>query len=380
MVDKSSISNEQYVDVANDEEIVLVRSRIGTMRPVVRNNEAASRDAIRHFVDGIGDPNPMWRDLSYAANTRFGCIMAPPTFLNAILPAQWHEGFPKLRAFVVGCDWEWFEPIRVNDVFTVTNTFEDFQVKKAEPVGERLFLQTGRMRYYNQRGDLTGACRWTNMQKEFGKAKEGGSFEKYSNTSRHVYTQKELDAIEKTYQDEEIRGAIPRYWDDVIEGEKIRPVVKGPTTFGDMLSFFVGISWQTQAHALSMVRRTPEMCLRDTKTNVLLPRGGVHLFDEIAAYAGLPSAFDMGIQRLCWFGHMLTNWMGDDGFLKKLSVQFREFNFLYNTTWCHGKVTRKYMENGLHFVDCDIWSENQVGRKVDAGTATVALLSKNVHE
>jgi acyl dehydratase len=375
----NAFSDRQYVDFATDEDIELIKSRLGTMRPVLRNNEVASIDAIRHFADGIGDPNPLWRDLSYAANTRYGCIIAPPTFLNAILPAQWHEGFPKLRAFVAGCDWEWFEPIRINDVFTVTNTFEDFQIKKAEPVGERLFLQTGKMSYYNQRGVIAGTCRWTNMQKEFAQAKERGNFDKYSVINRYKYTREELDAIEKAYQEEDIRGATPRYWEDVVEGENIQPVIKGPTTFGDMLSFFVGISWQTQAHALSMVRRTPEMCLRDPKSNILLPRGGVHLFDEIASYAGLPFAFDMGIQRLCWFGHMLTNWMGDDGFLKKLSLQFREFNFLHNTTWCSGKAVKKYIKDGSHLIDCEIWSTNQTGKKVDAGSATVKLLSKTVH-
>ena len=378
MTVKEPASNQQYIDYASDEDIELIRSRLGTMRPVIRNNESATKDAIRHFVDGIGDPNPLWRDLSYAEKTRYGCIMAPPTFLNAILPAQWHEGFPKLRAFVAGCDWEWFKPIRVNELFTVTNTFEEFREKGKRPLGDRLFLQAGRMRYYDRNGELTGSCRWTNMQKEFGTAKETRGFNKYAGKTRYIYTQEELEEIEKAYLDEEIRGSSPRYWEDVTVGEEIRPVVKGPTTFGDILAFWVGISWETHAHALSMARRTPELCLKDPKTNVLLPRGGVHLFDEIAGYAGLPYAFDMGIQRLCWFGHLLTNWMGDDGFLKKLSVQFREFNFIQNTTWCRGKVVRKYTEGDLYLVDCDIWSNNQAGEKLDNGSATIALLSKSV--
>jgi hypothetical protein len=216
------------------------------------------------------------------------------------------------------------------------------------------------------------------MQKEFGRAKEARGFNKYIGKTRHIYSQEEIEAIEKAYLDEEIRGSLPRYWEDVTVGEEMRPVVKGPTTFGDMLAFWVGISWETHAHALSMTRRTPELCLKDPKTNVLLPRGGVHLFDEIAEYAGLPYAFDMGIQRLCWFGHMLTNWMGDDGFLKKLSVQFREFNFIQNTTWCRGKVVRKYIEGDRYLIDCDVWSDNQAGEKVDNGSATIALLSKSV--
>ena len=35
-------------------------------------NEVASRDLIRHYADGIGDDNPLWRDVNYARNTRWG--------------------------------------------------------------------------------------------------------------------------------------------------------------------------------------------------------------------------------------------------------------------------------------------------------------------
>jgi len=32
-------------------------------------------DAIRHFVDGIGDINPLYRDREYAKNTKYGCLL-----------------------------------------------------------------------------------------------------------------------------------------------------------------------------------------------------------------------------------------------------------------------------------------------------------------
>jgi acyl dehydratase len=367
----------QKTGIATDEDIALIKARIGTMRPVVQTNESATKDAIRHFADGIGDPNPLWRDESYASNTRYGCLVAPPTFLNAILPAQWHEGFPKLRAFVAGCEWEWYRPIKVNDKFTVTNIFDDLTVKRDTPVGRRLFLQSGRMKYRNQRGEITGVCRWTNIQSEFSRERQDVVFDKLKGQARHVYTQKELDAIEQAYNEEEIRGSNPRYWEDVAVGDEIRPVVKGPTTYADMVAFFGGIGGVWQAHGLSVVRSNPKICWRDPQTNVLMPRGAVHFFDEVASSGGVPAAYDLGIQRSCWLGHMMTNWMGDDGFLKKLGVQFRAINFLGNTTWCRGKVSRKYVESDDRLVECEIWCENQKGETIDIGHATVALPSRS---
>ena len=45
-------------------------------------NEEATRMAILKFVDGIGDPNPLWRDLDYASKTLYGTIVAPPSWMS----------------------------------------------------------------------------------------------------------------------------------------------------------------------------------------------------------------------------------------------------------------------------------------------------------
>jgi hypothetical protein len=42
----------------------------------------ATRDAIRHYAHGIGDDNPLWCDPDYAANTRWGGIVALPSFVR----------------------------------------------------------------------------------------------------------------------------------------------------------------------------------------------------------------------------------------------------------------------------------------------------------
>lgn len=38
------------------------------------------KGAIRRFAEAIGDPNPLYRDEDFAKNTRYGNIIAPPTF------------------------------------------------------------------------------------------------------------------------------------------------------------------------------------------------------------------------------------------------------------------------------------------------------------
>jgi len=44
-----------------------------------------------------------------------------------------------------------------------------------------------------------------------------------------------------------------------------------------------------------------------------------------------------------------------------------------DTWWCKGKVTRKYVKDGEHYVDCEIWLENAKGEKITPGVATEIL-------
>ena len=71
------------------EGIQRLRNRLGAFnRPrqygVGLFNEQATRDAIRHYCQGIGDSNELYWDLSYAQATKFGAIIAPACFLYSV--------------------------------------------------------------------------------------------------------------------------------------------------------------------------------------------------------------------------------------------------------------------------------------------------------
>ena len=78
------------------------------------------RGAIRKFAQSIEDHNPLFNDEQAARETRFGGMIAPPTFgrmLGGIflkLPFQ----LPK-RGLDGGSEWEFFHPIRPGDRITV---------------------------------------------------------------------------------------------------------------------------------------------------------------------------------------------------------------------------------------------------------------------
>jgi hypothetical protein len=130
--------------------------------------------------------------------------------------------------------------------------------------------------------------------------------------------------------------------------------------------------------ALLQYRKHSAWTFRDPNTYALEPIFAVHYNKEAARAMGLPMAYDVGFQRQCWQIHLLTNWMGDDGWLKKTYAEYRRFVFLSDVIWVKGKVSKKYVDaDGEPCVDIETNAVNQRGEEVMPGRATIALPSRN---
>lgn len=113
------------------------------------------KTVIKRLAEAIGDPNPLWQDEEYARKSKFGGIIAPPAL--AITEMMMGERPPEpevplKRALDGGGKWEFFKPIKVGDVITITSKITDYFEKEGS-VGKMLFTiwETTRR---NQRGEL----------------------------------------------------------------------------------------------------------------------------------------------------------------------------------------------------------------------------------
>ena len=371
------MSNKRDATEITDEMIADLRKRIGVVwkpwRPYF--NTAATKDSIRHFCEGIGDFNPLFINPDYAKNTSYSCVIAPPLFFYSIYYAAAGRGMPGVHSWHSGDDWEFHQPIIEGDTFTYENEMVDVQVKKSKMAGKSV-IQYHEIRYFNQRDELAAkSLNWCIRSAR----KASADKRKYAGIKQATYSVEEMQKIYDSYDSEEIRGATPRYWEDCKIGDELKPVVKGPLSKRDIFAWLKGagsVFIEAHGYALAFLRRHGELEMVDEKTGLPDVPELVHMEDTRAQTIGLPSAYDYGCQRISWLGNLLTNWMGDDGFIKRLRAELRRFNIIGDTTWLKGKVIEKYEKDGEFLVDIDCWGENQRGEITMPGIATVRLPSK----
>jgi acyl dehydratase len=345
-------------------------------------NEEATKGAIKRFADGTGDPNPLWRDVEYGKNSRYGSIIAPPSWAFSVL-AGIQFGWEGIAGFHSASDMEFYKPIKRDDKITPEETFVDFDGPKDSKFAGRLISDYFEDKYFNQNGELATKIVRLVIRTERAAAKKLGKYQKIE--LPHPWTEAELKDIEEQVLSEKVRGAEIRYWEDVTVGEKLTPVVKGPLGLTDIVAMCVaGLApARLMAHgvALNEYRKKPAWAFRDPITNALEPIYAVHYNSEAARAMGLPFAYDVGTQRHTWQIHMLTNWMSDEGWLKKCRAEYRKFVYLSDVLWITGKVTNKFVDDdGEHCVEIETNAMNQRNEDAMPGSAVVALPSKSEPE
>ena len=115
---------------------------------------------IRRFAQAIDDPNPLWQDEEYAGKTRYGGIIAPPTFVATLGLEQIQQilaSTPSETSLHGGTELECYQPVRAGDVVTATTKIADFRQRQGK-MGTMTFV-TFDITYENQKGELVGQCR-----------------------------------------------------------------------------------------------------------------------------------------------------------------------------------------------------------------------------
>ena len=289
-------------------------------------------------------------------------------------------GWPGLGSFHSASDVRFHRPILQGDVLTPRCVYEGFDGPRSSSFAQTTVTDHFVNTYTNQRDELVAEIRWdvVNFQRQVAKASSANGA-KPQPVVPHPWTADELAAIEDQVLREQPRGAEVRWWDDVEVGQPLDELVKGPIGVTDEVAFVSAGGApipRLAAHraALDQYRRHPAWAFRDPTTSALEPIYAVHYNAHAAHAMGVAMQYDVGFQRQCWHVHLLTDWMGDDGWVKRASAQYRSFVYLSDVVRLGGEVTgRSIDDDGEAVVDVRTHAFNQRGQDVMPGRATVAL-------
>jgi acyl dehydratase len=361
-----------------DESMAEARKLVGVWLRRYTKALIVSKDHIRQYAHSIGDDNPLFCDEEYAKKTKWGGVIAPPTYLYMSDSTIVAPGLRGIQWIYSGTDWEWFHPVRPGDTVTSRVRMYDATEHHGKHV-PRMINQIGEILYYNQRGELVARAFGKTMRTPRAKASAGMAY-KPRKPKWTIDKQQELDEL---YQKEIRRGMELRYWEDVEIGDELPPLHKGPlrrTEIALIGPYFSGEGENTSyqgAHIYQLQHRRahPADTYVDPETGVQDHPHRGHWEEFMAREVGMPGVYDVGLQRIPWHAQLMTNWIGDDGFLVKLKTQLRRPNVVGDLTALQGKVVNKYVENGRHLVECELWAQNQEGENTVPGFAVASLPS-----
>lgn len=371
---------ELLTPTLTDEMVASAREMVGMPIRVEQYNYEASRDSIRHYTWGLGDDNPLYSDPAYAANTVWGGIIAPPTFLYAIFDTTVGPGLPDIQWVYSGTDWVFGEPIRRNDEIRAAARYTGVEEVAGKRVA-RMLVQTGEVVYTNQKGQRVGTAQAHTFRIPRAAA-QGGL--RLPPRPEHRYTPEELNAIIDAMLHEYRRGSQTLYWEDINVGDSLPGTVRGPLNQMDMTTYYGGSVGSTGYKSTKLrriyadrARHAPELIPDNYDPSYYSASVSPSIGHQHATIAteeiGMPGVYDNGHQRIGMLATAVTNWMGDDGLMRKLSARLKQPVILGDTNYNGGQVSGKRLDEGRGLVECEIWGKNQLGQVTVQGSAVVEL-------
>lgn len=136
------------------------------------------------------------------------------------------------------------------------------------------------------------------------------------------------------------------YFDDIVAGQQIPQIKKGPMSTAHIMRWSASMENWHRIH---------------------------YDFHYATQHDNLPNVLVNGSWKQHVLVQVLTDWVGEDGWLWKMNFQYRGMNIPGDTLTAWGRVTGKETRGDFGLVHVEIGLRDQNGRETSPGTATVVL-------
>ena len=387
VVEKNSAEANATYGTLTEEGLQRLRQRVGLQfnQPRVPHNLEVTFDGVRHFALGYGDDNPLWCDRHYGDGTRWKGLIAPPNFIYTMGKQDAPSPSPEQKALLKGdplaglgsyqavMEFEWWRPQRLGDELLARCALVGVQLRTNSRFSGRTVAEILAFIYRNQNDELVGIRRGTWLRAE----RSASAERKKAYELPQPYSAEQITEIDACSMAEKVRGADALYWEDVEVGDQLPTIVRGPLRVSDVIVWHIGWGMQLTPpgnfRISHKIRQKAPGLYTPNALNIPDTVQRLHWEKEWAAELGIPTPYDYGGLRETFLTNICTNWMGDDGWLWKLSCEHRKFVYLGDTNWIKGRVKEKRQQDGRNEVYLEVWVENQWGTVVTPGEAVVLL-------
>jgi hypothetical protein len=314
---------------------------------------------IRRWAQGMQNPNPVYYQNDYAAESVFEGIVAPQSF--TVNGTVGHGATPAIQGNIEGThmlfggdEW-WFNGprIRPGDLIRSERMLYDYVVKNTKFAGPTMFSR-GDTTYINQRGQVIGKQRSTSIRYfaeeaariagDYGDAREDP-----------IWTDEQIDKIEAEKL-EYFKSFIEMGHDKrmfVKVGDKLSTRPIGPHTVASLTtewrSYTMTIWGSTYGEGASstdkagwiaeMSRDTEGAKIDPTNADGLYkgPSRG-HVQPRYARLIGMPRSYGYGATMGAWIMDYLANWGGEHSFILHSNMKYTGPAHTGDATYLNGEV------------------------------------------
>jgi acyl dehydratase len=362
--------------------------------------EPVSVGDIRRWVQAMHYPNPLHYDETWAAESRFGRIIAPQSFTVATdtshgcSPAQVGR-IPDSHLVFGGDEWWFFEArIEPGDKLLCHRMPYDYKVAQTSFAGPTCF-QRGDTLYINQRGERVALQRSTAIRYRVRKAREKKLYDPAQGEPEWSDAElAKLDEIKAGFIEQvQTLGHDMRLLESVQPGDVLAPNVLGPHSLASFTTewrAYPMTTWGAMAKGPTSVRgedlgytkdfaghegdRNLERVDPERTDGAYYGPSRGHLQPRWAQQVGMPRGYGYGASMGAWVLDFVAAWAGEWGYITHADVKYRSPALTGDASFLSGTVVGVREERRrVHVADVEVVVLNQDDKVQAKGTVSVQL-------
>lgn len=102
----------------------------------------------------------------------------------------------------------------------------------------------------------------------------------------------------------------------------------------------------------------------------------LHTDPEVGLKVGTGGPIAHGMLIMGFLGHFVSDFLGGPGALRRFGVRFQSMTRHDDVITCSGVITKKYEQDGQHFIEASIAAKDEKGDTKASGSFTALLPSK----